>query len=216
MNSKTLGTMVSLLLTLSTWTASTLAAPPTKMDFGSKDMTDVEVTNIHHSGKLLLRRIKVADTTTVNGYLEAQESVFKQKTEVNGHIKAEDSQFNLLTVNGDADLKNVTVVGAATINGKLTSDHSNFDNTLTLTGAVSAKDSAFNKPIKANSTQLSFENCTVDSITIAASQGKTAQTVDLKGTKVANNIHFESGKGVVHQDSDSSVGGKVTGGTVQK
>lgn len=208
--------LISILGALALSASPLIAAEPTHMQFGDVGHTNVEVKNIHHSGRLLLRKIKVIESTIVNGYLQVENSDLNQQTVVNGHIKAKDSKFNELTVNGDSDLTNDVVRGTTSINGKLDLDHTQFDASLTVFGHLKAKDSTFKKTVTVNNNNTDLENCNLEDITIQKGDGKQAQTLNLKATKVSGNVVFESGKGVVNMDSSSSVGGKVTGGTVNK
>ncbi len=223
---KVLPVTLSLLVTMTAWSpallasankeASTTPAASTNMQFGNTGMTAVEVKNLHHSGKLLVKKIKVTDSTLVNGFLEAVDSNFNKDTIVNGNIDAKSSSFNDLTINGGVKFKDVSTAGKAVINGKVELDHSKFDNTLNVNGHLSAKDSNFAKMVTMKSTDAEFENCNLQDITVQKSSTDPVQTIKLKGTKVSGNITFESGKGVVEQDATSTIEGKVKGGTVQK
>jgi hypothetical protein len=186
------------------------------MQFGNTGMSAVEVKNLNHSGKLLVKKIKVTDSTLVNGALEAVDSNFNKDTVVNGNIDAKSSSFNELTINGGVKFKDVSTAGKAVINGKVDLDHSKFDDTLNVNGHISAKDSNFAKMVTLRSSEAQFENCHLDNVTVQKSTSDPVQTIKLKNTKVSGSITFESGKGIVEQDSSSTIDGKVTGGTVQK
>jgi hypothetical protein len=219
MYKKVLPISLSLLLSAMAWTSPLLAADakddtPTTMQFGKGDMAEVEVENLHHSGKLLVKKIKVAESTIINGSLQAVNSEFKQQTVINGQLQAVDSKFNDLSVNGGANLKNIEVKGPADINGSMKLEKSKFDNTLNVNGQLTAKDSSFSKMLTLKSKEIDLENCSVQDITVQ--KGPETQTLNLKGTKVAGSVTFESGKGIIKQDDKSTIEGKVTGATVQK
>ncbi len=191
-------------------------AAPTSMQFGKGDLTAVEVKNLHHSGKLLVKKIKVTDSTIINGFLEATDSQFSKESVVNGNLSASASSFNDLTVNGNVKLTTVVVNGTSTINGKVTADKSDFKNKLSINGQLQAKDSKFAKLVTLKSLDSEFDSCKVDSITVQKTATDGVQKIVLKGSSVSGDIIFDSGKGIVEQDSASTIGGKVVGGTVEK
>ncbi|MBS0287656.1 MAG: hypothetical protein JSR17_10190 [Proteobacteria bacterium] len=187
----------------------------TNMQFGNTGLTAVEVKNLHHSGKLLVKKIKVTDGTLVNGFFEAVDSQFNKDTVINGNIDAKTSSFNVLSVNGNVKFNTVVVSGPATVNGKVTAEKSDFKNTLTIHGHLDAKETTFGKKITITNVETDLENCKVTDILVQKS-GNEAQKLSLKGTSVSGDITFESGKGVIEQDDKSSIGGKVTGAQVEK
>ncbi|MGD9591200.1 MAG: hypothetical protein AB7V32_01615 [Candidatus Berkiella sp.] len=212
-------TTLSLLLSLGASTcaqAATDKSSPTNMEFGNKGITAVEVKNLHHSGKLLVKKIKVTDSTIINGSFEAIDSQFNKETVINGNMDAKTSNFNNLDVNGNVKLKTVVVNGPTAINGKVEADDSEFKNTLNICGSLDAKDSKFAKMITLKcSKETDFENSKVQDINIKKSSDGSAQKVILKNSSV-NNITFESGDGIVEQDDKSTISGKVTGAKVEK
>ncbi len=216
---KVTATTLSLLLSLSA--TSTFGADanektkPTNMKFGNSGLTAVEVKNLHHSGKLLVKKIKVTDTTLVNGSFEAVDSQFNKEAVINGNMDAKTSAFNDLSVNGNVKLKTVVLSGPVNVNGKVDADESDFKNTVNIYGQLNAKETKFAKMINIVSEETTLENCRLQDITIQKSGKNDEQKLILKNTSV-NNITFESGKGLVEQEGDSTISGKVTGAKVEK
>lgn len=213
-------TMTTLSLLLSLGVSSVTFAQAAKdkatsnMQFGNAGMTAVEVKNLHHSGKLLVKKIKVTDSTIINGTFEAVDSQFNKEAVINGNVDAKTSSFNDLNVNGNVKFKTVVVNGPANVNGKVDADECDFKNTLNIYGQLSAKKSKFEKKLTVKSVETDLDECTAQDIIVQKTGNDATQKVILKGTNV-NSITFESGKGVVEQDDKSTVG-KVTGATVEK
>ena len=213
-------TMTTLSLLLSLGVSSVTFAQAAKdkatsnMQFGNAGMTAVEVKNLHHSGKLLVKKIKVTDSTIINGTFEAVDSQFNKEAVINGNVDAKTSSFNDLNVNGNVKFKTVVVNGPANVNGKVDADECDFKNTLNIYGQLSAQQSKFEKQLTVKSVETDLDECTAQDIIVQKTGNDATQKVILKGTNV-NSITFESGKGVVEQDDKSTVG-KVTGATVEK
>lgn len=212
---------LSLLLATIVWTNPVVAAedknsPTANLQFGDQIQTESELSNVHHSGKMFLKKVKVKNSTIINGSLEVLDSLLNKETIVNGRVNARESQFKELTVNGDTQLKGVAILGPVNINGKLEVEHVRVDGTLEVDGSFKAKDSAFKKMITVNNTNTELDHCTLDDITFHKDDKDQNQYLHLKATKVSGNIDFKSGKGIIRLDSQSSISGKVTGAKIEK
>lgn len=209
---------LSMLISLASGTNLHAASPtkPTDMQFGSQDITSAEIKNIHHSGKLLVKKIKVLEATLVNGRLEADDAIFLGDTTINGRLDAKEAKFKGLVVNGDAELKKVQISGPVNVNGKLELEECQLADSLHVYGYLKAKDAAFAKMVTVNSSKATFEDSVLNGLTVQKNDSKEPQVIELKKTKINGNIVFESGNGIVNMDSDSALSGEVKGGTVKK
>ncbi len=173
-------------------------APAADMQYGALLMSQTSPQSIHHAGVLQLDNVKVATSTTVNGYLMAK-----------------NSQFHDTTVNGQCQLENSELLGPVTVNGQLQLKNVNAEAAITVIGFIGARSSLFEKPITVTSTSADFIDSTLQDITLEPVKNQS-QRLNLTRTKVKGNIIFTAGNGVVRMDPTSTLDGKVTGGQIEK
>lgn len=181
----------------------TFAAKSTKtmtnIQFGSAQMKDAQLKDLHHSGELELEKVKISGAAIINGHLQATESL-----------------FNDLTVNGQSELKESQAQGTTSVNGALQAKESKFDGNLTVHGQLEAKDSKFLKKVIITSSKIEFTNCELQDLTIKSTKTDKQQILTLDDTKINGDVTFESGNGLIKMDKASKIAGKVTGGTIEK
>lgn len=189
---------VVLLALLVVQTASYAVQPSSDMQFGAIQISNSTQKKLYHSGMLELQSVTMEDAAVINGYLMAKNSTFKELT-VNGQCQLENSKLNGPTsINGQMQLKNVDASAALTVYGFLGARNSLFDALLTVT-----------------SSNIDLIDSNAQNINIEGVKGEK-QTLNLTRTTVNGNIVFASGKGIVKMDPESSIKGKVSGGTIEK
>lgn len=187
-----------LLALLTAQTASYAVQPATDMQFGAIQLSNSKQKKLYHSGMIQLESITMTDATVINGYIMAKDSSFKELT-VNGQCQLENSELNgAVSINGQMQLKNVQVTAPMTVYGFL-----------------GARSSQFEKPLTITSSNVDLLDSSTQNINIEGSKNEK-QTVNLTRTAVNGNIVFASGKGIVKMDPESSIKGKVSGGTIEK
>jgi hypothetical protein len=198
---KAMSLLVSTLLAL--WVSSPVFAAKTikamtNIQFGSAQLKDAQLKDLHHSGELELEKVKISGAAIINGHLQATES-----------------SFNDLTVNGQSELKESQALGTTSINGALETKESKFDGSLIVHGLLEAKNSTF-KNVTITSSKINFKDCELQDLTIKSTKEDKQQILTLDDTTINGNVKFESGNGLIKMDKASKIAGKVTGGTVEK
>lgn len=187
-----------LLALLTVQTASYAVQPSSDMQFGAIQISNSTQKKLYHSGMIQLESVTMKDVAVINGYIMAKDSSFKELT-VNGQCQLENSQLTgPVSINGQMQLKNVQVSAPMTVYGFLGARSSQFEKLLTVTSA-----------------NIDLIDSSTQNINIEGVQGEQ-QTLNLTRTQVNGNIVFASGKGIVKMDPESSLKGKVSGGTIEK
>lgn len=181
-------------------TAPTSQSGDTVKHFGAIELNGINVDNLDHEGMLRLGN-----------------AVINQMLQVNGIADIENSKLNNVLINGSGSFENSVVAGAVTINGQMDSKSSTFDNDVIVEGYLSTQKSAFKKVLTLQGVNTNFTDSTLQDVVVKSSGDPNLNPqLNLIGSKITGNVTFTGGNGTITLDSNSSVTGKVEGGTIQK
>lgn len=152
-----------------------------------------QAAGMQNYGKETVSKIRGDGLVKLNGTTVTETII------VNGNLTAKDATIEDLEVNGLAKLTNCKVNGSSKINGVILANNTKFNN------------------ITTSCERVIFNGCSINSIHVLEISGyKGSQTIELRNkTKVEDGITFDSGKGIIIKDSNSSPGDLV-GGSVKK
>lgn len=165
---------------------------------GPTELKEITAQSLSVVGSLHFNNLKVEkDTEIVGPVANSDHGVFGSLF-ITGTFMAKNITCSKLKVIGPVDVTDLHVSKATMIIGPLKAEKSTLQN-LTIT-----------------SDKIILEDSKTKNIVVKKNKNKK-QILDLKGkTIVEGNIIFESGKGVVEQDSEVKIQGEVTGATVEK
>lgn len=154
---------------------------------------------------------------------------------INGVANVRNQSYDSLLVNGAANLEHVTIVQKLEVNGTCNVESCTITHAF-IKGALSVEDSTISgkthvignanfedsilKEVETTSRKVVFEDCKVESITMAQWDDwwffKRTRKVILEDTVVSGDITFEDEGGVVILKGSSKIEGSIVGGSVQE
>jgi len=164
---------------------------------GATEFKAVTAKSLSVMGPIHFDHLKVEKNTEVVGAVTESEHGTFGSLIITGPFTAKNITCSKLEVIGPVDVSDLQVSGDTTIIGPLKAGKSTFQN-LTVT-----------------SDKIILEDSKVTDIVVKKNEDKK-QVLDLRGTTIVEgNIIFESGEGVVEQDSEVNIQGEIEGANVQ-
>lgn len=190
------------------------------------------VNELNYRGYVDIDGTTITDYFDVLGQVDA-DNAYINRFHVRGQTQLRKTNITtLMEVNGDVRANDIVVSSPMTIIGSLYAGHGTFASSVNLTGTIHCDTCLFNDKtfivgnIKINNSEFAreitmtisnafFSNSKLKDIHVMpTNDNNEEQAIYLKENTLAQNIKFDSGKGVVFVSNGSRIMGTVTGGKI--
>jgi hypothetical protein len=179
---------------------------------GMTKLTEKSFDKLEIAGPANLNRIKTNDLT-VHGPMEFEEITVYGQAQITGPMRGKRGNFQTMETTGPMHTEEMSA-HTLKATGPTKLEKFTFTGNVAVNGPLEAKKGQFND-LTVTGSDIELEDISLKNLTLADEE-KPA-TVTLKGkASVAGNIVFKSGKGIVKKDDQSTIEGKIMGGSLSR